>query len=198
MKFHIKMPKLYTKMGDGGITRLFDGKKVKKSNQRIKLLSELDHFISVYGSEFPDDIEIITALMDICTIVANPSKNYIFDEDEILIKMIENKTDDLMNTLPKLTNFILPDNHLHIIRTTCRKLECDIVILNNNNVTRFINRLSSLLFAKAYSKSKKIPYTRTYIRQIEIPSNKKNHYILISITVVILCLLIEFLRGKLI
>lgn len=154
---------LYTRNGDKGKTSLYNGEKVSKSNDKIRLLAEIDHFISLYGSKFSDDTEILTGLMDICTIVANPSKCYEFDIENLLVDMIENETDTIMKSLPKLTKFILSDNYIHVIRTECRKLETRLVELENDSINKFINRLSSLLFARAYAKSKGKFYTSTYI-----------------------------------
>ena len=165
---------LYTRTGDKGTTSLYNGDKVRKNNDRIILLAELDHFISLYGAEFSEDTEILTALMDICTIIANPSKNYLFDPEDVLVKFIEHDTDKIMANLPKLTKFILSDNYIHVIRTACRKLETKLVELNNDNINKFINRLSSLLFARAYAKSKGIFYVSTYLRE-DKESRKKLH-----------------------
>ena len=54
--------KLYTRNGDKGTTSLYNGEKVGKSSDKIRLLAEIDHFISLYGSNFSDDIEILIAL----------------------------------------------------------------------------------------------------------------------------------------
>lgn len=159
--------RLYTKNGDKGITSLYDGRKVSKDSEEIKLLATIDSFIALYGETYPDDIEILTALMDICTMVANPSQKYIFDPQNVLVSLIEEKTDSLMVTLPPLTKFILSDNHVHVIRTACRQLETELIFLKNNRVIQFINRLSSLLFARAYEQSKDSTryYVSTYIQK---------------------------------
>lgn len=184
--------RLYTRTGDKGTTSLYNGRKVRKNNKRIKLLAELDHFIALYGAEFSDDNEILTALMDICTIVANPSKEYIFDPEDVLVSFIENKTDTIMESLPKLTKFILSDNYVHVIRTECRKLECELVVLDNDNINKFINRLSSLLFARAYAKSKGNFYVSTYLKEVkQVKDTSKRNIIFIMITVISLFFIIN-------
>lgn len=173
--------KLYTRNGDKGTTSLYNGEKVGKSSDKIRLLAEIDHFISLYGSNFSDDIEILIALMDICTIVANPSKCYEFDFENDLVNMIESETDSIMKKLPKLTKFILSDNYIHVIRTECRKLETKLVELNNDSINRFINRLSSLLFARAYAKSKGKFYTSKYIYVKEMKKIEDENKICITL-----------------
>lgn len=152
------MSLLYTRNGDSGITSLYNGKKVRKDDKTIIVLSEIDHLISLFGHYIKGYENIQTGLMDICTIIANPDVNYEFDSNNELIIFVENETNNIMSKLPKLKEFILSNNEFHVIRTLCRMTETKIVtIVNERNLSKniipFINRLSSLMFALAYCKS---------------------------------------------
>lgn len=173
------MPILYTKNGDLGTTCLYNGQKVSKSDETISLLGKIDSFISLFGRYVVNNDQkyscILDGLMDICTIVANPGKNYIFDEKLELLRFIENETDSIMEKLPKLTKFIHSTNDYHIVRTSCRETESLIVhtVVNRNlskNILSFFNRLSSLLFALGYQESMKkkvIYYSSKYLTNIQ-------------------------------
>ena len=74
-----------------------------------------------------------------------------------IISTLEKEIDRMQNTLPPLSNFILPGgsitaSHCHIARTVCRRAERRVVALNNfveieSQLVVFINRLSDYLFA---------------------------------------------------
>jgi cob(I)alamin adenosyltransferase len=137
--------KIYTKTGDKGMTSLYDGSRIYKSEDILDILGTNDELSSHIGlliallnnSEI-DWINIIKDLRDIQTnlqyinsIIATVNKDKKKKLKQIESKDVEylEKTIDYMESqLPKLTVFILPgvtveDAHAHICRTYCRKVE---------------------------------------------------------------------------
>ena len=78
---------------------------------------------------------------------------------------IEKEIDKINSSLSPLTSFILPGGNkasslLHLARTTCRRCEINIVILKKKNnineeILKYINRLSDLFFVIARRLNKK-------------------------------------------
>jgi cob(I)alamin adenosyltransferase len=72
---------------------------------------------------------------------------------------LENEIDKMELTLPQMTHFILPGGHqavsfCHIARCVCRRAERLSVELNdqeaiNNDILKYLNRLSDYLFVLA-------------------------------------------------
>lgn len=149
--------KIYTKTGDKGTTSLYDCSRVSKASKLIDLIGDIDELNSFIGiidsSVIIKDIQIW--LFDLNTIIANPKHNYLFDNDEKIIKIIENQIDELTSKMPKLKNFILPSGNIHISRAICRRCErklVDIIDLYPHisyQCLVFLNRLSDYLFTLA-------------------------------------------------
>ena len=149
--------KIYTKTGDKGSTSLYDCSRVSKASKLVDLIGDIDELNSFIGiinsSTMLKDIQIW--LFDLNTIIANPKHNYQFDNDEKIIKIIENEIDNLTSQMPKLKNFILPSGNIHISRAVCRRCErklVDIIELYPhipNQCLVFLNRLSDYLFTLA-------------------------------------------------
>jgi cob(I)alamin adenosyltransferase len=158
--------KIYTKQGDKGLTSLYDCSRISKSSDIIDLIGDLDELNSFIGVINSKDIleDIQTWIFDLSTIIANPKHKYIFDNEEVIIKLLEKEIDRLTAELPKLKNFILPSGNIHIARAVARKCERKLVAMiengnndeNNNRYTHiqpnclvFLNRLSDYLFTLA-------------------------------------------------
>jgi len=149
--------KIYTKTGDNGSTSLFDCSRISKASKLIDIIGDIDElnsFIGIIDSTIIlKDIQIW--LFDLNTIIANPKHNYLFDNDEKILKIIENEIDDLTSKMPKLKNFILPSGNIHISRAICRRCErklVDIIDLHPHIPKQcivFLNRLSDYLFTLA-------------------------------------------------
>lgn len=149
--------KIYTKTGDKGLTSLYDCSRISKASKLIDLIGDIDELNSFIGiinsSVILKDIQIW--LFDLNTIIANPKHNYLFDNDEKIIKLIENEIDNLTSKMPKLKNFILPSGNIHISRAICRRCERKLVdIIESqphipNECLIFLNRLSDYLFTLA-------------------------------------------------
>ena len=170
--------KIYTKGGDKGKTSLVTGTRVKKYHIRLEaygLIDELNSYIGLLRSFEINDrnneflINIQHKLFNIGSILAADEKEIKFSLPEINptdTLNIENEIDFLNETLPALQSFILPGgnqvvSHCHIARTICRKAERKIVKLADeekieDELIKFINRLSDYLFVLARAISKEI------------------------------------------
>jgi len=167
--------KIYTKTGDDGTTGVQGGKRISKSNLRIKAYGVIDELNAIIGlvlsKKFDDDIEdlfrnIQNDLFVVGSDLSNPDlsnmKNRITTE---MVTNIEKNIDRLENELPPITNFILPGGHevaslIHIARTIARRAETIVISLNekekiNDECKKYLNRLSDLLFVIARTVNKK-------------------------------------------
>ena len=163
--------KIYTKTGDSGMTSLFGGKRVKKSNSRIEAYGTVDELNSVLGIVLTEDVskrteqilkEVQSTLFTIGSELATPSnvtsksKQSLAKEE---IESLEQYIDQLESELPELKNFILPGGKksaalLQFARTICRRAERRIIDIEseeeiNFNIMIYFNRLSDLLFVSS-------------------------------------------------
>ncbi len=159
--------KIYTKKGDSGMTSLFGGMRLSKSDIRIEAygtIDELNSFIGLLIAEIINDdinnklLRIQKRLFDIGAILAtNPDKPELirpFNENEITF--LEEEIDSMESELEPLKNFILPSGSkiislTHIVRTVCRRAERRIVAIPDEDnkyaiLIKYINRLSDYLF----------------------------------------------------
>ena len=164
----VKLDKIYTRGGDSGLTSLGDGKRVKKNSLRIRAYGEIDEVNSILGivvcycNEFLKKIilKIQNDLFDVGADLCIPSlneKKIILNEQNILF--LEKELDKINVNLKKLDSFILPggtkaSSFLHYARTVTRRCERTIVELSskekiNQNIIKYINRLSDFLFVAA-------------------------------------------------
>lgn len=164
--------KIYTKTGDRGDTRLFDGTKVRKHDDRVEAygdIDELNSFIGAAASFVTDDAlvsmlaEIQKDLFSAGAQLADPGfKNRSgakFQISRERIVALENAIDSFETELPPLRQFILAGGGnggalLHVARTVCRRAERRVASLSekvevNPNVMEYLNRLSDFLFVIA-------------------------------------------------
>lgn len=158
---------IYTKTGDKGITSLFSGERLGKSEQIFDLLGSLDELNSFLG--FSSGIKekrvrkILTSVQNnlfyigslICNTKVGLAQFKEFDKKTLDLEKYINEID---SKLPKLVNFILPSGtddavKIHIARAVCRKAERLLVRYIKSNkskrfesVAKYLNRLSDLLF----------------------------------------------------
>ena len=160
--------KIYTKKGDKGKTQLLGGSMVDKFNPKIEAYGNVDELNSFIGHIHDQEINtnhkeflvfIQIQLLNLGSIISfdGSKKNIklpqVLDAD---IEKIELEIDTLEQTLPQLTQFILPAGHpisslCHIARTVCRRAERGVVFLNSEDgdydiAIQFLNRLSDYLF----------------------------------------------------
>lgn len=160
--------KIYTKTGDEGITSLFGGKRVSKSDLRINAYGTVDELNSWIGllrdqevnkkrNEFL--VEIQDRLFTIGSILATEPGNTKLKIPDLLeedIVVLEKEMDTMELSLPPMRFFVLPGGHPsvsfgHIARTVCRRAERLIIELHqveavNLLVIKYLNRLSDFLF----------------------------------------------------
>jgi cob(I)alamin adenosyltransferase len=164
--------KIYTKTGDRGDTRLFDGSKTRKNDQRVDAYGDVDELNSFVGAATAllDDAALKAQLAaiqrDLFSVgaqLANPKSatesNERFHLDGRRIEILEAAIDEFETELPPLRQFILAGGcpagaSLHIARTVCRRAERRVVALAVNvivdeTVIRYLNRLSDYLFVLA-------------------------------------------------
>ncbi|MDX9942547.1 MAG: cob(I)yrinic acid a,c-diamide adenosyltransferase [Bacteroidales bacterium] len=163
--------KIYTKTGDSGETSLLGGKRVPKYHPRIEAYGTIDELNSFVGLLRDQDIaprykdllfEIQDRLFTAESLIAadKGSENFplpnLSQED---ISLLEQEIDRMNESLPALSNFILPGGHqavsmAHVCRTVCRRAERHIILLATNHlvddiIIRYFNRLSDYFFVLA-------------------------------------------------
>jgi len=171
--------KIYTKTGDTGTTSLIGGKRVKKNNLRIEsygTIDELNSYIGLIkdqegiGNGGKDSLlKIQNELFTMGAMLATaPEKETLKNGQPRLqqlgiietdIEFLELQIDEMENSLPQMTHFVLPGGHTtvsycHIARCVCRRAERIAVHLNEIEPTdafviKYLNRLSDYLFVLA-------------------------------------------------
>jgi len=164
--------KIYTKTGDRGDTRLFDGMKVRKHDDRVEAYGQVDELHSFIGAaasflKDPGLVHMLTEIQkDLFSIgaqLADPSfkgkDRAKFQLSRERITALENAIDNFETELTPLRQFILAGGGnggalLHVARTVCRRAERQVVSLSekvevNPNVIEYLNRLSDFLFVMA-------------------------------------------------
>ena len=161
--------KIYTKTGDSGTTSLFGGTRVSKDHIRIEAYGTTDELNSWIGvvrdHSDADDKEALAkiqnTLFNIGSILATEKKTSadIPKIEKEVIQSLEKWMDEMSEELPALRNFILPGGHpsvsfCHVARTVCRRAERRVISLSESveipeNVVKYLNRLSDLLFILA-------------------------------------------------
>src|SRR5579883_2896302 len=164
--------KIYTKTGDRGDTRLFDGTIVRKDNERVDAYGDVDELHSFIGAaasflKDPALVHMLTGvqkdLFSIGAQLADPGfkgqGKGKFDLPSERIRDLENAIDIFETELKPLRQFILAGGGnggalLHVARTVCRRAERRVVSLSdklqvNPNVIEYLNRLSDFLFVMA-------------------------------------------------
>lgn len=170
--------KVYTKTGDTGTTALFGGTRVPKHHIRIESYGTVDELNSHIGLIRDQDInihykkiliQVQDRLFTVGAILATPPEKEILKSGkprlnipriiEGDIELLENEIDDMEQSLPQMTHFVLPGGHTivsycHIARCVCRRAERLSVHLNDMEPTdvlviKYLNRLSDYLFVLA-------------------------------------------------
>lgn len=164
--------RIYTRAGDKGKTGLLSGERIDKADPRVEAYGTVDELGSFLGvakihssnriAEYIHNIQQKLFLIN-SELAINPDS---LEPDSPLrslekvtaddVEYLEKIADELSEELPLLANFVIPGGtkasaHLHVCRTVCRRAERRIVQFANSyplneELIRYINRLSDLLF----------------------------------------------------
>ena len=164
--------KIYTKFGDRGETRLFDGTRVMKFDIRVEAYGNVDELNSVLGAaaafvEGEDLGALLVAiqkeLFSLGAQLADPrSEDKTKGKGRLrkeAVSRLEAAIDSFEKETAPLRNFILSGGGpagalLHLSRTVCRRAERGVVRLAEQIsvepiAIEYLNRLSDLLFVLA-------------------------------------------------
>jgi cob(I)alamin adenosyltransferase len=166
--------KIYTKTGDRGETALFGGARVAKDDPRVEAYGAVDELNSALGVAIvaglpPSAREMLAwvqhRLFDLGAELSTPASadpKLVARVPRILpdsARRLESWIDDLDSRLPPLRTFILPGGapagaQIHVARAACRRAERRVTALAriapiNEEILRFLNRLSDFLFVLA-------------------------------------------------
>lgn len=170
--------KIYTKTGDKGSTALFGGTRVPKHHIRIDsygTVDELNSHMGLLRDLIPDahSQEVIIRIQDRLftigsTLATDPEKAVLKSGKKRLdistispgdIELLEQEMDEMNESLPAMTHFVLPGGHqtvsfCHIARCVCRRAERLATALFeiepfDEKVLQYLNRLSDYLFVLA-------------------------------------------------
>lgn len=168
-----KKSMLYTRSGDAGATGLFGGGRVTKDSLRVEAYGCVDELNSCLGvaRTFLGVARISETLASVQNELFNIGSELasqggkaaeagrLFADADAKIAGMELLIDENDAELPDLRTFILPSGSqggafLHLARTVCRRAERAVVRLSreepvNEDVLRYLNRLSDLLFVFA-------------------------------------------------
>lgn len=156
--------KFYTRAGDKGMTSLMAGERVPKDSPVIHALGSVDELNSAIGIaavHFDEAREMLEKVQDDlftlgAEIAGARAKAWIGARH---VEWLEQITDATGCKLGSFEGFVLPGGshaaaHLHFARAVARRAERTIVALSrkrklNPEMLRYLNRLSSLLYAMA-------------------------------------------------
>ena len=163
---------LYTGIGDGGKTALFDGTRVSKADRRVAAYGDVDELNAAIGLVMavgvdPDIQELLgTIQRDLFALgaqLADPATRIAervtkTDLAAADVGRLETAIDRYEAEPHPLRRFLLPGGApaaaaLHHARAVCRRAERSIVALGTDTLPtpllQYVNRLSDLLFAVA-------------------------------------------------
>ena len=163
----MRISKVTTKSGDRGKTSLGNGERISKSHLIINLLGDIDELNSQIGSAISSSksslisSELQSIQQDLFNLGGEIS---IFNSGTILIdddkvKFLEERIEDLNQTLKPLKEFIMPGgdefcSRIHLARAVCRRAERSCVsvldLVKEKNIwLPYLNRLSDYFFVLA-------------------------------------------------
>ena len=169
----VKLDKIYTRGGDGGMSGLTDGTRRSKADARFAAIGAVDEANSAIGLA-RTQVSLASAasldamlgriqndLFDLGADLATPDANnrQALRIVAAQVARLEAEIDGMNSSLTPLTSFVLPGGytlgaHLHLARAITRRAERDMVMLaETENVNpqglAYINRLSDHLFVMA-------------------------------------------------
>jgi cob(I)alamin adenosyltransferase len=182
------MKKFFTGKGDDGTTGLLGEGRVKKNDLRMETLGSLDELSAFLGFAKSLDpaafdgvikqiqIEIYAMMAELAATKENQLTYRKINDNSI--KELEKKITQISSGMAKLNGFILPGDSqfaasLSIARTVCRRCERRVVelfdknVYSNENIKKYLNRLSSLLYVMEVFEASKIQGTPTPAKEKE-------------------------------
>jgi len=163
----VRIDRVVTRGGDGGMTSLGDGSRVAKTAPRIEAIGAIDEVNAAIGvlRLHTGALEPVDAMLariqndlfdlgaDLCVPGADPDRLRLSDNQVV---RLEREVEALNEAVPPLTSFVLPGGtvgaaHAHMARTIVRRAERALVAVEDLNpaLVRYINRLSDHLFVLA-------------------------------------------------
>ncbi len=161
---------IMTKTGDEGKTTC-GNKRVYKDDLLVEAVGSIDELQSNLGM-----IKIVCKTVDLNNQIENIQRDLLMISGELAcgfkfenldkrIIEIENSIKKMEEELPELKEFIIPgvnliEAQIQIARTVCRRAERVVVSLKkskkiNNELLKYLNRLSDYLFLEAIKETKK-------------------------------------------
>ena len=161
-----RLSRIYTRTGDDGTTGLGDGSRVRKDSARVEAFGTVDELNSAVGvllavPEIPPAVaacltEVQHELFDLGGELCIPGHRVITAAH---VERLEKSLDEFNDSLPPLKEFILPGGGpaaaaCHLARAIARRAERRAWALAEAEsvgaeVTKYLNRLSDLLFVLA-------------------------------------------------
>lgn len=172
----VRLTRIYTKGGDRGTTALGDGTRVPKTHPRIGAYGAVDELNAVLGWAVAQRgvsvkdrrlfRRIQNDLFDVGADLCVPRRRGELSGERLRVVRAQveelEKAIDIRNAkLKELNSFVLPGGSqlaaaLHLARVVCRRAEIAVVHLfesesphGSDQVLRYLNRLSDLLFVMA-------------------------------------------------
>jgi len=167
----VRLTRIYTRLGDDGDTHLGDMTRARKTSPRVSAYGDVDELNAVVGvarsQGLPPGVDGWLATVqndlfdlgaDLCVPPGDGGRSRL-RVAPAQVERLEAWCDEVNETLPGLTSFVLPGGSpaaaaLHHARTVCRRAERSVVALADAEpvtpeALAYLNRLSDLLFILA-------------------------------------------------
>ncbi len=181
------MPKIYTKRGDEGHTKLLFGDDVSKSDPRTEAYGSTDSAVSAMGlaRALCQDMRVKEVLLRVqremftvgAELATDPSnremlRTHFSETTTEMVTALEENIDEMLPQMKLPGAFIVPgasagSGALDLARSMLRTGERRVVALHedgklpNPEVLRYLNRLSDLLFVLARFEDRALPFELT-------------------------------------
>lgn len=170
--------KIYTRTGDEGVTALFGGARVSKSDLRIEAYGTVDELNSWIGLVRDQPVnnhrkEILIGIQNTLFVIGSKlaaapgnDKIKVPELKKDRVEELELAIDQMESSLSPMRFFILPGGaqpvaFCHIARTVCRRAERRVIALHQDMpvdilLITYLNRLSDYLFVLARSMGREL------------------------------------------
>ncbi|WP_122049372.1 cob(I)yrinic acid a,c-diamide adenosyltransferase [Asaia bogorensis] len=160
---NVRLDRIVTRGGDGGMTSLGDGARVRKDDPVIEAMGCVDELNTIIGlvrlaGAFLDELaRVQNILFDIGAVLCMPERNIDADAMAHHLPWLENEIERLRRDQEPLRSFVLPGGTsgscwAHMARTAARRAERRLVTLDQPRLAGgliFMNRLSDYFFVLA-------------------------------------------------